>query len=75
MAAPAAPDEILDANRRYHDVAARDYDAKWGISFGEIGRRQVIGKVRKLLGDRPGGWGLIPGRSRSAPGPATSRST
>jgi ubiquinone/menaquinone biosynthesis C-methylase UbiE len=54
MAAPAAPDEILDVNRRYHDVAARDYDAKWGISFGEIGRHQVIGKVRKLLGDRPG---------------------
>src|SRR5918997_365267 len=54
MAAPAAPDEILDVNRRYHDVAARDYDAKWGISFGEIGRRQVLGKVRKLLGERPG---------------------
>ena len=54
MAAPAAPDEILDVNRRYHDVAARDYDAQWGISFGEIGRRQVLGKVRKLIGDRPG---------------------
>jgi ubiquinone/menaquinone biosynthesis C-methylase UbiE len=54
MAAPAAPDEILDVNRRYHDVAARDYDAKWGISFGEIGRHQVIGKVQKLLGDPPG---------------------
>jgi ubiquinone/menaquinone biosynthesis C-methylase UbiE len=54
MAAPAAPDEILDVNRRYHDVAARDYDAKWGISFGEIGRRQVLGKMRKLLGARPG---------------------
>jgi ubiquinone/menaquinone biosynthesis C-methylase UbiE len=54
MAAPAAPDEILDVNRRYHDMAARDYDAKWGISFGEIGRHQVIGKVRKLLGDQPG---------------------
>jgi ubiquinone/menaquinone biosynthesis C-methylase UbiE len=54
MAAPAAPDEILDVNRRYHDVAARDYDAKWGISFGEIGRRQVLGKVRKLLGPQPG---------------------
>jgi ubiquinone/menaquinone biosynthesis C-methylase UbiE len=54
MAAPAAPDEILDVNRRYHDVAARDYDAKWGISFGEIGRRQVLGKVRKLLGAQPG---------------------
>jgi len=54
MAAPAAPDEILDVNRRYHDVAAHDYDAKWGISFGEIGRHQVLGKVRKLLGERPG---------------------
>jgi ubiquinone/menaquinone biosynthesis C-methylase UbiE len=54
MAAPAAPDEILDVNRRYHDVAARDYDAKWGISFGAIGRTQVLGKVRKLLGERPG---------------------
>ena len=54
MAAPAAPDEILDVNRRYHDVAAGDYDAKWGISFGEIGRTQVLGKVRKLLGERPG---------------------
>jgi ubiquinone/menaquinone biosynthesis C-methylase UbiE len=54
MAAPAAPDEILDVNRRYHDVAAGDYDAKWGISFGEIGRRQVLGKVAKLLGPRPG---------------------
>jgi ubiquinone/menaquinone biosynthesis C-methylase UbiE len=54
MAAPAAPDEILDVNRRYHDVAAVDYDAKWGISFGEIGRHQVLGKVTKLLGPRPG---------------------
>jgi ubiquinone/menaquinone biosynthesis C-methylase UbiE len=54
MAAPAAPDEILDVNRRYHDVAAQEYDAKWGISFGDIGRRQVLGKVRKLLGERPG---------------------
>ncbi|HEY6692333.1 MAG TPA: class I SAM-dependent methyltransferase [Solirubrobacteraceae bacterium] len=54
MAAPTAPDEILDVNRRYHDVAAEDYDAKWGISFGEIGRRQVLGKAMKLLGPRPG---------------------
>jgi ubiquinone/menaquinone biosynthesis C-methylase UbiE len=54
MAAPATSDEILDVNRRYHDVAAADYDAKWGISFGEIGRRQVLGKVTKLLGDRAG---------------------
>jgi ubiquinone/menaquinone biosynthesis C-methylase UbiE len=54
MAAPTAPDEILDVNRRYHDVAEEDYDAKWGISFGEIGRHQVLGKVQKLLGERPG---------------------
>jgi ubiquinone/menaquinone biosynthesis C-methylase UbiE len=54
MAAPTTTDEILDVNRRYHDVAAADYDAKWGISFGEIGRRQVLGKVTKLLGPRPG---------------------
>jgi ubiquinone/menaquinone biosynthesis C-methylase UbiE len=54
MAAPTAPDEILDVNRRYHDVAAEDYDAKWGISFGEIGRHQVLGKITKLLGERPG---------------------
>jgi len=57
MAAPAAPDQILDVNRRYHDVAAEDYDAKWGISFGEIGRHQVLGKVTKMLGDRPGPFG------------------
>ena len=54
MAAPASEREILDVNRRYHDAAARDYDAKWGISFGEIGRRQVLGKVTKLLGQTPG---------------------
>jgi SAM-dependent methyltransferase len=54
MAAPPAPDEILDVNRRYHDVAAHDYDAKWGISFGDIGRHQVLGKVAKLLGEHPG---------------------
>ena len=57
MAAPTTTDEILDVNRRYHDVAAADYDAKWGISFGEIGRRQVLGKVSKLLGPRPGPFG------------------
>jgi ubiquinone/menaquinone biosynthesis C-methylase UbiE len=54
MAAPATSAEILDVNRRYHDAAAREYDAKWGISFGEIGRRQVLGKVAKLLGPQPG---------------------
>jgi ubiquinone/menaquinone biosynthesis C-methylase UbiE len=54
MAAPTKPDEILDVNRRYHDAAAASYDGKWGISFEEIGRAQVLGKVTKLLGPRPG---------------------
>jgi ubiquinone/menaquinone biosynthesis C-methylase UbiE len=54
MAAPPTEHEILDVNRRYHDVAAESYDAKWGISFGEIGHQQVLGKVAKLLGPRPG---------------------
>jgi ubiquinone/menaquinone biosynthesis C-methylase UbiE len=54
MAAPDTTDEILDVNRRYHDVAAADYDAKWGVDFGSVGRAQVLGKVEKLLGSRPG---------------------
>jgi ubiquinone/menaquinone biosynthesis C-methylase UbiE len=54
MAAPDTTDEILDVNRRYHDVAAADYDAKWGVDFGDVGRAQVLGKVEKLLGPNPG---------------------
>src|SRR3954471_7347468 len=54
MAAPGTEHEILDVNRRYHDVAAETYDSKWGISFGEIGHQQVLGKITKLLGPRPG---------------------
>jgi SAM-dependent methyltransferase len=46
--------EIRDVNTRYHDVAAGHYDAKWGIDFGEIGREQVLLKVRKALGHAPG---------------------
>ena len=42
MAAPPTEHEILDVNRRYHDVAADSYDSKWGISFGEIGHQQVM---------------------------------
>ncbi len=57
MPAPATEPEILEVNRRYHDVAAREYDAKWGISFGEVGRRQVVGKLSKLLGSSPGPYG------------------
>src|SRR3954462_10357021 len=54
MTAPPTEHEILDVNRRYHDVAAESYDAKWGISFGEIGHQQVLGKITKLLGPQPG---------------------
>ena len=54
MAAPGTTDEILDVNRRYHDVAAADYDSKWGVDFGTVGRAQVRGKVEKLLGRGPG---------------------
>ena len=50
MEALRTADEIRDVNTRYHDVAADTYDAKWGIDFGEIGRDQVLGKLRKLLG-------------------------
>src|SRR6202167_362011 len=44
-------EEIRDVNTRYHDVAADHYDAKWGIDFGELGSEQVLGKVRKALGE------------------------
>jgi SAM-dependent methyltransferase len=50
MQAARSADEIRDVNTRYHDVAAPDYDSKWGINFGEVGRRQVLGKLRKVLG-------------------------
>jgi ubiquinone/menaquinone biosynthesis C-methylase UbiE len=57
MVAPPTEHEILDVNRRYHDVAAGTYDSKWGISFGEIGHQQVLGKLTKLLGPTPGPFG------------------
>ena len=50
MAAPSSPDAIRDVNTRYHDCAAADYDAKWGIDWGQTGREQVLGKLRKALG-------------------------
>jgi SAM-dependent methyltransferase len=56
MAAPPTNHEILDVNRRYHDVAADDYDTKWGIDFGEVGAGQVLGKLSKLLGAHPGAY-------------------
>src|SRR4051795_12049532 len=51
-AAPPNAEEIRDVNTRYHDTAAADYDAKWGIDFGAEGRRQVTGKLIKALGRR-----------------------
>jgi SAM-dependent methyltransferase len=54
MPAPATAAEIRDFNARYHDAAATGYDAKWGIDFGPVGQRQVLAKLRKALGERPG---------------------
>jgi ubiquinone/menaquinone biosynthesis C-methylase UbiE len=51
MAAPATAEAIRDVNTRYHDAAAEHYDTKWGVDYGDIGRAQVRGKLRKLLGD------------------------
>ena len=50
MQAVRSADEIREVNTRYHDVAAADYDSKWGIDFGQVGRGQVLGKLRKVLG-------------------------
>ena len=47
-------EKIRDANVRYHDLAAEHYDSKWGINYGEVGRAQVLGKLRKALGREPG---------------------
>jgi ubiquinone/menaquinone biosynthesis C-methylase UbiE len=47
-------EKIRAANVRYHDLAAEHYDSKWGISYGDIGRAQVLGKLRKALGREPG---------------------
>jgi ubiquinone/menaquinone biosynthesis C-methylase UbiE len=50
----ATADEIKDVNARYHDVAASDYDRKWGISFEAPGREVVVAKLEKALGTRGG---------------------
>ncbi|MFZ0041428.1 MAG: class I SAM-dependent methyltransferase [Solirubrobacteraceae bacterium] len=50
MEALRTADEIREVNTRYHDVAADTYDSKWGIDFGDVGQRQVLGKLRKVLG-------------------------
>jgi ubiquinone/menaquinone biosynthesis C-methylase UbiE len=46
----ATPEHIKDVNTRYHDAAADEYDAKWGIDFGATGQRQVRLKLAKALG-------------------------
>jgi ubiquinone/menaquinone biosynthesis C-methylase UbiE len=50
----AETDRIRAANVRYHDEAAETYDSKWAIDYGEIGAGQVLGKLRKALGEPPG---------------------
>src|ERR1700710_260666 len=50
----ATPEHIKDVNTRYHDAAADEYDAKWGIDFGETGQEQVRLKLIKALGGRRG---------------------
>jgi SAM-dependent methyltransferase len=54
MPAPGSPARIREANVLYHDAAAGEYDAKWGIDFGPVGQGQVRAKIAKALG----GWPL-----------------
>jgi ubiquinone/menaquinone biosynthesis C-methylase UbiE len=55
---PASPtataEHIKDVNTRYHDAAADEYDAKWGIDFGATGQEQVRLKLDKALGGLEG---------------------
>jgi ubiquinone/menaquinone biosynthesis C-methylase UbiE len=53
MGRPTA-EQIKDVNVRYHDAAAAEYDAKWGIDYEATGQAQVTGKLRKALGGEPG---------------------
>jgi ubiquinone/menaquinone biosynthesis C-methylase UbiE len=46
-------ERIREVNTRYHDAAADSYDSKWGIDFGPVGQRQVLGKLTKALGAEP----------------------
>jgi SAM-dependent methyltransferase len=50
----ATPEHIKDVNTRYHDAAADEYDAKWGIDFGATGQEQVRLKLSKALGGLDG---------------------
>jgi ubiquinone/menaquinone biosynthesis C-methylase UbiE len=49
-------DGIRDANVRYHDLAAGNYDFKWGIAYGRTSQAQVLSKVSKALGHHPTGF-------------------
>jgi ubiquinone/menaquinone biosynthesis C-methylase UbiE len=53
----ATPEHIKDVNTRYHDAAAEEYDAKWGIDFGATGQEQVRQKLVKALGGREESFG------------------
>src|SRR5919109_3518578 len=53
MPLAAAAADIKEANVRYHDATAGEYDSKWGIDFGPIGRDQVRGKAEKAMGGWP----------------------
>src|SRR4051794_40702886 len=64
----ATPEHIKDVNTRYHDAAAHEYDAKWGIDFGDTGQEQGRKKRVRAPGGRDGqtsgaGWeiGSAPG--------------
>ncbi len=50
----ATPEHIKDVNTRYHDAAADEYNAKWGIDFGATGQEQVRQKLVKVLGGLDG---------------------
>jgi ubiquinone/menaquinone biosynthesis C-methylase UbiE len=54
MNATLTAEEIRELNTRYHDTAATSYDSKWAISFGELGRAQVMAKLSRGLGGSPG---------------------
>src|ERR1044071_6835007 len=55
---PASPtathEHIKDVTPPYHGAAAHEYDAKWGIDFGDTGQEQVRLKLVKALGGRGG---------------------
>jgi SAM-dependent methyltransferase len=52
MPASTAPEDVKRANARYHDLAAANYDAKWGILHDALAERQTLGKLRRALGGR-----------------------